>query len=49
VVIMKAGRIVDEGSPTALIRRFGRATLEDVFLTVARSDDAGADASAGGA
>jgi len=49
VVIMKRGRIVDEGSPEALIRRFGRTTLEDVFLTVARSDDAGAEAPAGGA
>jgi len=39
VIIMKRGRIVDEGTPADLVKRFGRATLEDVFLTVARSDD----------
>jgi ABC-2 type transport system ATP-binding protein len=39
VIIMKRGRIVDEGTPAALIKRFGRATLEDVFLAVARSDE----------
>jgi ABC-2 type transport system ATP-binding protein len=49
VIIMKRGRIVDEGTPADLVKRFGRATLEDVFLTVARSDDAGAEAPAGGA
>lgn len=48
VVIMKRGRIVDEGSPAALIRRFGRNTLEEVFLAVARSEEAGAGAAAGG-
>ena len=39
VIIMKRGRIVDEGTPADLIKRFGRATLEDVFLTVARSGE----------
>ena len=36
VLIMKQGRIVDQGSPAALIGRFGRATLEEVFLDIAR-------------
>jgi ABC-2 type transport system ATP-binding protein len=36
VIMMKAGTIVDRGAPAALIERYGRATLEDVFLDVAR-------------
>jgi ABC-2 type transport system ATP-binding protein len=36
VMMMKAGRIVDDGSPDDLIARYGRETLEDVFLDVAR-------------
>jgi ABC-2 type transport system ATP-binding protein len=36
VIMMKAGRIVDRASPQALIDRYGRRTLEDVFLDVAR-------------
>ena len=36
VLIMKQGRIVDQGSPSALIERFGRATMEEVFLDIAR-------------
>jgi ABC-2 type transport system ATP-binding protein len=36
VMIMKEGRIVDEGSPAALIDRYGRATMEEVFLDIAR-------------
>ncbi|MCT8973255.1 ABC transporter ATP-binding protein [Microbaculum marinisediminis] len=36
VLMMKAGRIVDDGAPDALVARYGRATLEDVFLDVAR-------------
>jgi ABC-2 type transport system ATP-binding protein len=36
VIMMKGGRIVDRGSPHALIERYGRTTLEDVFLDVAR-------------
>jgi ABC-2 type transport system ATP-binding protein len=37
VLMMRAGRIVDEGSPTALIERYGRATMEEVFLDIARN------------
>jgi ABC-2 type transport system ATP-binding protein len=36
VIIMKKGRIEDDDAPTALIARYGRRTLEEVFLDVAR-------------
>jgi ABC-2 type transport system ATP-binding protein len=36
VMIMKAGRIVREGAPRSLIEHFGRTTLEEVFLDIAR-------------
>jgi ABC-2 type transport system ATP-binding protein len=36
VIIMKTGRIEDDGPPAALLARYGRATLEEVFLDVAR-------------
>jgi ABC-2 type transport system ATP-binding protein len=36
VLMMKSGRIVDSGSPKALIAKYSRTTLEDVFLEVAR-------------
>jgi len=36
VIMMKTGKIVDRGSPDALIDKYGRETLEDVFLDVAR-------------
>lgn len=36
VLMMKAGRIVDRGAPTDLVGRYGRETLEDVFLDIAR-------------
>lgn len=37
VIIMKSGRIADEGSPAELMTRHGRETMEEVFLDVARS------------
>ncbi|MBI3710372.1 MAG: ABC transporter ATP-binding protein [Proteobacteria bacterium] len=37
VVMMKAGRKVDQGAPGALIARYGRDTLEQVFLDIARN------------
>jgi len=37
VLMMKAGRIVDRGSPQALIDRYGRTNLEEVFLHIARA------------
>jgi len=36
VMMMKAGRIVDRGSPQELIGRYGRTNLEEVFLHIAR-------------
>ena len=36
VMMMRAGRIVDRGSPQALIARYGRTNLEEVFLHIAR-------------
>jgi ABC-2 type transport system ATP-binding protein len=36
VMMMKAGHIVDRGSPQALIDRYGRTNLEEVFLQIAR-------------
>jgi ABC-2 type transport system ATP-binding protein len=36
VIFMKQGRIEDDGTPAGLLARYGRATLEEVFLDVAR-------------
>lgn len=36
VIIMKKGRIEDDDTPERLLARYGRETLEDVFLDVAR-------------
>jgi ABC-2 type transport system ATP-binding protein len=36
VIIMKRGRIEDDDTPDRLLARYGRETLEDVFLDVAR-------------
>src|SRR6266516_6580945 len=36
VIIMKKGRIEDDDAPEALLARYGRHTLEEVFLGVAR-------------
>ena len=50
VVMLKAGRVVADGSTAELLRRFGRASLEDVFLDVARgTGDAQSPALAGDA
>jgi ABC-2 type transport system ATP-binding protein len=43
VLMMRAGRIVDRGTPTDLIRRYGRRNLEQVFLDIARATGAAAD------
>jgi len=40
VLMMKRGRIVDRGAPAALIARYGRDTLEQVFLHIARAGEA---------
>ena len=36
VLMLKAGVVVDEDSPSRLVSRYGRANLEEVFLDVAR-------------
>jgi ABC-2 type transport system ATP-binding protein len=36
VLMLKRGRLVDQGSPAELLRRYGRANLEQVFLDIAR-------------
>jgi ABC-2 type transport system ATP-binding protein len=36
VIIMKKGRIEDDDTPAKLLARYGRRTLEEVFLDVAR-------------
>ena len=43
VLMMKRGRIVDRGSPSALIARHGRTNMEEVFLHIARSDRSAAE------
>jgi ABC-2 type transport system ATP-binding protein len=39
VLMLKGGRVVDEGSPTALLAKYGRDDLEEVFLDIARGRD----------
>ncbi|MNV89198.1 hypothetical protein D3C71_1834720 [compost metagenome] len=41
---MRQGRIVDRGSPAGLLARYGRTSLEDVFLDIARDRANGEDA-----
>ena len=36
VLMLKNGRLVDRGAPADLIARYGRATMEEVFLDIAR-------------
>jgi ABC-2 type transport system ATP-binding protein len=36
VIMLRAGQVVDQGSPQALLARYGRETMEEVFLDVAR-------------
>ena len=40
VMMMKSGLIVDRGSPSELINRYGRTNLEEVFLHIARRANA---------
>ncbi len=39
VIMLREGRVVDQGSPQDLIERYGRETMEEVFLDVARGRD----------
>ena len=38
VIMLKRGRIEDDDTPAKLLRRYGRNTLEEVFLVVARGN-----------
>lgn len=40
VLMMRGGKIVDQGSPKDLIERHGRENLEEVFLDIARGKEA---------
>jgi ABC-2 type transport system ATP-binding protein len=42
LLIMRRGRIVDRGTPSGLIDRYGRRNLEEVFLDIARAEPAAA-------
>jgi ABC-2 type transport system ATP-binding protein len=36
VIMLRAGKIVDEGAPAALLTRYGRKNMEEVFIDIAR-------------
>ncbi|MEO8306224.1 MAG: ABC transporter ATP-binding protein [Betaproteobacteria bacterium] len=36
VIMLRAGELVDQGSPSQLIARYGRENMEEVFLDIAR-------------
>jgi ABC-2 type transport system ATP-binding protein len=38
LLMMRRGKIVDRGTPAGLIERYGRQTLEEVFLDIARAE-----------
>jgi ABC-2 type transport system ATP-binding protein len=40
VIMLEKGRIIADETPQELIRRFGRTTLEETFLAIARRGDA---------
>ena len=46
VMIMRRGRIVERGEPHDLIARYGRSSLEDVFLDISRRRDAARESAA---
>jgi ABC-2 type transport system ATP-binding protein len=46
VLMMRKGSIVDRGTPGDLLERYGRDTLEDVFLDIARERRTGGVADA---
>ena len=47
VIMLRAGVVVDQGAPADLIARYGRETMEEVFLDVARGRNEDAPAGAG--
>jgi ABC-2 type transport system ATP-binding protein len=43
VIMLEKGRIIADETPPELIKRFGRANLEEVFLAIARRDTTDGD------
>jgi ABC-2 type transport system ATP-binding protein len=39
VIMLKRGEIVDQGSPTALLTKYGRSNLDEVFLDISRGEN----------
>jgi ABC-2 type transport system ATP-binding protein len=39
-LLMKKGKLVEEGTPTQLLEKYNRDNLEDVFLQVNRREEA---------
>jgi ABC-2 type transport system ATP-binding protein len=39
VIMMKNGEITDQGSPSSLLKKYGKKKLEDVFLKIARGEE----------
>ncbi len=39
VLMMRRGRVVDQGAPSDLISRYGRTDMEQVFLDIARAEE----------
>ncbi len=48
VLMLKRGRVVDQGTPAELIARYGRGDLEQVFLDIARGRGFAAETEAAG-
>ena len=36
VLMLRAGRLVDQGTPHGLLERYGRRNMEEVFIDIAR-------------
>lgn len=43
ILMMRRGHIVDRGTPAGLIAKYGRETLEEVFLDIARAEPTAPD------
>lgn len=39
VIMLRAGSVVDSGSPEALLARYGRSSMEEVFIDIARNQE----------
>ena len=43
VIMLREGRVVDQGSPQDLIAQYGRENMEEVFLDIARGGGEASD------